>query len=249
MSEIDDLRERVAEACRVLARLDLTKAATGHVSARVPGRDRVLIRARGPSELGVRYTTAREVVTVDFDGKLIDSAEEGLASPHEVFIHTAIYKARPEVASVIHVHPAMVVLFTICDKPILPLYGAYDPGSLQLALEGIPTFDRSILVSTPELGADLVRAMGNAKTCMMRGHGITTAGPSVEEAALYAIHLNDLATINYQANLLGNPRPISEEDQAVFRRAPLMATQAGAGFRPSARVAALWRYYVALTKD
>jgi ribulose-5-phosphate 4-epimerase/fuculose-1-phosphate aldolase len=253
MSDIDDLRERVAEACRVLARLDLTKAATGHVSARVPGQDRVLIRARGPSELGVRYTTAREVITVDFDGKLIDSAEEGLASPSEVFIHTAIYKARPEVASVIHVHPAMVVLFTICGKPLLPLYGAYDPGSLQLALEGIPTFDRSILVSTPELGADLVRAMGNAKTCMMRGHGITTAAASVEEAALYAIHLNDLATINYQANLLGNPRPISEEDQAVFRRAPLMApagaSPGGAGFRPSARVAALWRYYVTLTRD
>src|ERR1700684_3149560 len=66
-----DLRERVAEACRVLARLDLTKAATGRVSARVPGTDRALVRARGPAELGVRYTTAREVIEVDLDGKVI----------------------------------------------------------------------------------------------------------------------------------------------------------------------------------
>ncbi|HUB96849.1 MAG TPA: class II aldolase/adducin family protein [Stellaceae bacterium] len=245
MSDIDDLRERVAEACRVLARLDLTKAATGHVSARVPGQDRALIRARGPNELGVRYTTAREVIAVDFDGKVAESTAEGLASPAEVFIHTAVYKARPDVMSVVHVHPAMVVLFTICDKPLLPLFGAYDPAALQLALEGVPTFDRSILVSTPELGADLVKAMGNARTCMMRGHGITTAGQSVEDAALSAIHLNELATINYQANLLGNPRPISEEDQATFRRGVL----APRGDRGPGRGPALWRYYVNLTRN
>ena len=241
MSETD-LRERVAEACRVLARLDLTRGATGHVSARVPGSDHVLIRARGPGELGVRYTTAEQIIEVDRDGKLIGSAAEGLAAPNEVFIHTAIYKARPEVNSVVHVHPATVVLFTICDVPLLPLFGAYDPSALQLALEGIPTFDRSILVSTPELGEELARTMGGAKTCMMRGHGITTAAASVEEAALYAIHLNELATINYQARLLGNPRPISDEDLVAFRN---MSRRGGGG----GRAPALWRYYRALTED
>src|SRR5215469_18939592 len=97
MSESKDLRARVAEACRVLARLDLTKAATGHVSARIPGSDRVLIRARGPGELGVRYTTEKQVVEVGLDGKLVGKSEEGLEAPIEVFIHTEIYKARPEV--------------------------------------------------------------------------------------------------------------------------------------------------------
>ena len=243
MSESDDLRARVAEACRVLARLDLAKAATGHVSARLPGSDRILIRARGPGELGVRYTTEEQIIEADLDGKIVGSVATGLSAPIEVFIHTAIYKARPEVNSVVHVHPAMVVLFTICNKPLLPIFGAYDPSALQLALEGIPTFDRSILVSTPELGDALMRAMGNAKTCMMRGHGITTAGGSVEEAALYAIHLNELATMNYQAQLLGEPRPISAEDQAAFR-----ALQRPTG-RPSERIGALWRYYQTLTAD
>ncbi len=245
MSETDDLRERVAEACRVLARLDLAKAATGHVSARVPGSERALIRARGPGELGVRYTTAREVIEVDLDGKPTAALERGLEAPIEVFIHTALYRARPEVKAVVHVHPAMVVLFTICNKPLLPLYGAYDPASLQLALDGIPTFERSILVSTPALGSELVRAMGSARTCMMRGHGITTADGSVEEAALAAIHLNDLATMNYQAHLLGNPVPISKEDQDEFRRLQARPRPS----RPGGRVAALWRYYCALTAD
>ena len=243
MSEVDDLRQRVAEACRVLARLDLTKAATGHVSARVPGSERILIRARGPGELGVRYTTPAQILEVDPDGKVIGGAEAGLESPIEVFIHTAIYKTRPEVNSVVHVHPPLVVLFTICRKPLQPLFGAYDPSALQLALEGIPSFERSILVSTPALGEELARVMGKAKTCMMRGHGITTAGPSVEEASLYAIQLNELAAMNYQANLLGEPEPISDADQAVFRE---MARRSGTG---SGRAAAAWRYYRALTAD
>lgn len=243
MSKIDDLRARVAQACRVLARLDLTNGAQGHVSARIPGTERVLIRARGPNELGVRYTTASQVIEVNFDGKLVKAKEEGLAVPIEVFIHTEVYRSRPDVCSVIHIHPATVVLLTICDKPLLPLYGAYDPPSLQLALDGIPTFDRSVLISTPALGTDLAAALGEKTVCLMRGHGITTAGPTIEEAALAAIRLNDLAKMNQQAYLLGNPRPISAEDQAAFRD-----LERGAGTPGPARALALWRYYLAFTE-
>jgi L-fuculose-phosphate aldolase len=248
VTELDDLKGRVARACRVLGTLDLTKAATGHVSARVPGTDRVVIRARGHAELGVRYTTDDQVIEVDLDGKLVRSQDQDLAVPIEVFIHTAVYRARPEVNSVIHIHPPTVVLFTICDKPLLPLYGAYDPAGVQLVLEGIPRYERSILISNPELGGDLARAMGRHSTCLMRGHGITTAATSVEEAALHAIALNELAVMNYQANLLGNPRPISEEDQATFRRLDLKsAPQAAASGMPTGRAVALWRYYCELT--
>ena len=187
MSDMSNLAERVARACRVLARLDLTKAATGHVSARVPGAERILIRARGPAELGVRYTGIEQIVECDFDGKIVGSSGTGLAAPLEVFIHTEVYKARPEVFSVIHMHPPTPMLFTICRKPLLPLYGAYDPSSARLAIDGIPLFDRSILINNAALGAQLAKTMGGSKTCMMRGHGITTAGPSVEQAALYAI--------------------------------------------------------------
>ena len=92
MTKETALAERVAIACRVLARLELTKAATGHVSARVPGRDTMLIRARGPEEKGVRYTSHEEVIEVDFDGKVIGESADGLLPPQEVFIHTEIYK-------------------------------------------------------------------------------------------------------------------------------------------------------------
>jgi ribulose-5-phosphate 4-epimerase/fuculose-1-phosphate aldolase len=131
---------------------------------------------------------------------------------------------------------------TICDKPLLPLYGAYDPPSLQLALDGIPLYDRSVLISNAKLGAEIAHAIGDASVCLMRGHGITTAGGTIEEAALAAIRLNDLAKMNHQAYLLGNPRPISAEDQETFRDLERSATSAG-----PARARALWRYYLAVT--
>jgi ribulose-5-phosphate 4-epimerase/fuculose-1-phosphate aldolase len=247
MNDIDDIRERVAEACRVLGALNLTKAATGHISARLPGTDRIFIRARGQDELGVRYTTPAEVIEIDLEGRAVGNPP-GLVAPSEVFIHTSLYRARPEVNAVVHVHPAKIVLFTICKKPLQPIFGAYDPSGARLALDGIPTYERSITITTPELGADLLRAMGSKRVCLMRGHGITTAHQSVEEAALDAIALNELATMNYEAQLLGGLEPISEEDQAVFRSGKESRQYSAAGDgRPGGRAKAAWRYYTTLT--
>lgn len=247
-TQIDDLRERVATACRVLGNLNLTKAATGHASVRIPGTERILIRARGPAELGVRYTTRDEIVEANLDGTLVGSIAEGLAAPQEIFIHTEIYRARRDVGSVIHIHPPTVVLFTMCDTPLLPIYGAYDPASLRMLLGGIPTYPRSVLIRTPQLGADLAHTLGSHDACLMRGHGITATGTSVEEAALNAIGLNELATMNYQTRLLGNPEPISQEDQAEFLELALAAQHDAEG-NPRGRIAALWKYYVMLTQS
>lgn len=239
---IDDRHERelVAKSCRMVGGLGLTKAATGHVSQRSADGKRILIRARGPDELGVRYTTADQIIAVDLDGKKLDGAD-GLLPPQEVYIHTWLYKTRPELKSVVHIHPVSVVLFTVVDKPLEPIYGAYDPGSVELVLEGIPTYGRSITISNDTLGKEFSQAMGNKRVCLMRGHGITTAGASVEEATVTAIRLNELAEVNYRAHLLGTPKRIPDEDIAVFR-ANLQKKQ---GKQP--HVGAIWRYYAELT--
>jgi L-fuculose-phosphate aldolase len=135
------------------------------------------------------------------------------------------------------------MLFTICGKEIEPLYGAYDPSGLDLILDGIPTYDRSVLISNDELGRELAAAMGDKRVCLMRGHGITAVGRSVEEATVRAIQLNEAAEINYRANLLGQPKGISEEDLQVFRRNKKRKDDSGI----SPHMQATWRYYVELT--
>jgi ribulose-5-phosphate 4-epimerase/fuculose-1-phosphate aldolase len=241
MSELSRLRELVAQSCRVLGKLNLTKEPSGHVSARVPGEDRVLIKARGPEESGLRFVTARDIITVDFNGKKV-AGDDGLDVPQEVFIHTWLYRTRADVQCVVHVHPLTVVLFTICNKPLQPLYGAYDPSGLRLLVDGLAHYPRSITVSNEKLGEEFARAMGDKQACLMRGHGITSAGPNVEAATLTAIKLNDAAVINYRANLLGNPQPIPQEDIEI-----MVGASRGAG--KSVHANSNWRYYCKLLDE
>ena len=249
-SDPEALRARIAKACRVVGRMGLTRGLRGHISARIPGTERIFVRARGPAESGVRYTPDDEVVEVDLNGNPVAGMPSGLRGPSEIFIHTEIYRARPEVNSVLHMHPPTVVLFTVVGKPLPPIYGAYDPHSLGLALEQIPLFDRSVLINTRELGEELVRAIGKKRACLMRGHGITTVGESIEEAGVVALGLNELATMNFQAHMLGEPRAISGEDIRGLRPAidRLSLTSETPG-EPSASTETEWRYYCRLADE
>ena len=67
---------------------------------------------------------------------------------------------------------------------------------------------------------ELAQTIGDKDVCLMRGHGITSCGPSIEAAGLAAIQVNELAVMNYRANLLGTPRPISDEDIASLPVGP-----------------------------
>lgn len=229
-------RERLARACRVMGKLELTKSTFGHISHRIPGHELLLIRARGPGESGIRYTSADDIILVDFEGHKV-AGRDDLHVPKEVFIHTGLFKARPELGSVLHAHPATVVLFSICQKPLLPLVGAYDPSLLRLVRDGIASYPRSVLIHDEHLGRDLASVIRQSSTCVMRGHGITTCGDTVEAATLNAIRLNDLADINYRACLLGEPQPISAEDMDYFDTLDMGSD------------APYWRYYCKLTGE
>lgn len=239
MVTTDDDRELVAKSCRILGRLGMTNVAMGHVSQLSADQKHILIRARGPNEVSVRRTTQDQIITIDLEGKKIDGPD-GLLPPLEVYIHTWLYRTRRDVRSVIHIHPPTLVLFTACDKPLLPIYGAYDLEGLNLLLDGVPTYGRSVLIRNDQLGQELSAVMGNKQACLMRGHGLTTVGASVEEATMTAIRLNEMAEMNYRAALLGDPQPIPDEDIAEFRAMQREQNRAESGTRARAAL----RHYI-----
>src|SRR6185437_15528428 len=114
--------------------------------------DTLLIKGKGPDEVGLRYTSPADVIEVDFNGEKV-SGPDGLQPPSESFIHIWLMRNNPEVQSVIHVHPEHAVLLTICEKEIFPIYAAYGSG-VQLALDGVRTYQRSITISNDQLGED-----------------------------------------------------------------------------------------------
>jgi ribulose-5-phosphate 4-epimerase/fuculose-1-phosphate aldolase len=216
MTNVDELKILVAQSCRILGMENMTREPAGHVSVRVPGNDSFIIKGRGPGEVALRYTQPGDLVVCDFEGNKVEGRDD-LTPPGETPIHLEVLKARPDVNCVVHVHPSTVVLFTITNKELLPVIGAYDPEALKLVLDGIPRYPRSILISTPQLGQDLAQTLGSKSVCLMRGHGITACGASVQQATITAWRLNGLADMNYRAALLGTPEPILPEDIEAFR--------------------------------
>jgi len=127
---LEELREQVATACRVLAAEGLVEGILGHVSARVG--DRMLIRCRGPREHGLQFTTSQDIRLVDLDGRN-GELEGGWAVPNELPIHGELLRARPEMGAVVHAHPPAVLLCGITDLPLRPVFGAYNIPAMRIA--------------------------------------------------------------------------------------------------------------------
>ena len=245
-SELEREVELIAQACRVLGKLDVTHGALGHVSLRLGETDTMLIKGKGPNEVGLRYTRSEDILTVDFEANKISGAD-GLQPPSESFLHIWLYRKRPEVRSVIHVHPEHAVLLTICDKEILPIYGAYGSGA-RLALEGVRTYPRSITIHDDQLGQEFAEFMDSSDVALMRGHGVSVVGSGVEDATVRTMALNELVTMSYKAYLLGTPRAISAEDQAHFSQPPDASRRRGSAGGDTGMRAA-WRYFCALAGE
>ena len=239
---LKQLTRQVMFSCRIMGDRGVTRGSFGHVSARIPGTDRILIKSKGPNEAALEFTTEKDIITIDLKGNVLN-ASKGLDAPHETAMHLAVYRSRPEVMSVIHTHPDWVVVLTASERPLLPIYAAYNPPGLRLLVEGIPIYPRSVTIINDELGEDFMRVMGEKNACLLLGHGMTTAGASVEDATLITLNVFELARLNYMAYAIGNPKPIPEADIQEYSRRwrnRVPKSDDSKGEHPD------WRYFVKL---
>ncbi len=240
MADLDELRAKVAQSCRILAMTGLVKEITGHVSARIPGTDEMFIRCRGDDEFGLPYTGPEAIRRLTFDGE-----GPGLGKQHvppiELPIHGEILRARPDVGCVVHAHPPYTLLLGMAGIDPAPVFGAYDPGGLAIS-RSLAFYPRSVLISTKQLAADLMAAMEGTSFCVLRGHGIVVAGPTVEEATINAIRLENLAKVCWQLASRGPLPRISEEDVQSFLGTPTNP-------RVARGTEWVWRYYARLEQN
>ncbi len=238
-TDVQNIRRKVALSCRILAMLGLVKETTGHVSARIPGTDNILIRARGPAESALLFTEESDVLRTDLDGNILGT-KEGVTIPNEFPIHGELFKARPDIGCVVHAHPPAILVCGITDLELRPIFGGYDPSAMRLAIDGVPIYPRMITLHRPELAQDMIRIMNGKDVVLMLGHGITVVGRTVEEATIKAIKLESLARINWHARQRGVPvKELSAEDLAEFQRSSGHG-HGGGGSLP------VWRYYLRL---
>jgi L-ribulose-5-phosphate 4-epimerase len=220
-NDVDRLKAKVAQATRMLAREGVITS-SGHVSARIPGTDRILI---GPADVTRDILGADDIVTVDLNSKKIDGKR---AQPLETEIHTGIYRARPDVMAVVHGHPVHSVVFSITKKPILAVsvHGA-------IFADGVPTYDQVGHINTRELGDGLARALGSHRAVLLKMHGTASVGTSLEEAFAASLQLEENAEKQLWAEASGKVEAMTAEEAARSVRQ---------SFQPSS-IQKRWQYY------
>jgi ribulose-5-phosphate 4-epimerase/fuculose-1-phosphate aldolase len=199
---IRSIRQDLALANRILARERIVDT-FGHVSVRSPLRPDRLFMARSKAPERV---VPDDIVELDLTGEPVDP--DAPKSYLERFIHTEIYRARPEVHSVVHSHSQSVLPFSVV--PEVPMRSVCHTAGFighqvpVFEIRGVGGDATDLLVSTRELGEALAKEIGDGPIVLMRGHGFTTVGASLRQAVFRAVYADINARVQLKALQLGN---------------------------------------------
>ena len=157
-------------------------------------------RSRAPA-----LVTAADLMELDADSEpLRGDTRKGFI---ERYIHGEIYRTRPEVMAMVHSHSPSVIPFGVTKTRLRPIYHM---GSFLWS--GAPVWDirevrqdNDLLVRDRPLGAALAQALGSCNCVLMRGHGMTVVGDSVQEAVFRAIYTEMNARLQLAAETLEGP--------------------------------------------
>jgi ribulose-5-phosphate 4-epimerase/fuculose-1-phosphate aldolase len=226
---LDDVRRQLAIANRILGNEGVIDA-FGHASIRHPSNPNRYFLARSRSPL---FVEPDDILEFDLDSEPVRPLT---VQPYgERVIHGEIFKARPDVNAVVHHHSGAVLPFCMTGEPLVPLFhlGATMGETVPFWDQRDDFGDTNLLVIKPEEGASLARALGPHWTVLMRRHGATVAGTTLEEAVFRSINGCLNAEYQLRAMAIGTISPLNAaeaRDASAFNLQP----------RPMARA---WEYW------
>lgn len=195
----EEVRERVAWACRILASEGYQDLTLGHVSARDREQpDRMWIKRRG--------VTLAEVAPADvIEFEIAADLREASDDMHlEAVLHTEVYRRRDDVGAIVHGHP-----------PYATAFGASDAEFLYLTHDAV-MFDRGVavyegspdLITEPAQGSEVAEALGEQSVVLLRNHGVLVAQRDLPWMVLAAVTLERAVMLQSIASRLGSALPI-----------------------------------------
>jgi ribulose-5-phosphate 4-epimerase/fuculose-1-phosphate aldolase len=207
---MDRMKKLLADAGRVLAHEGQGDYVAGHITLRHPDDPHLFLMK--PAGIGLEEMTDDNIITVNIEGEKV-----GGASPrhNEVFIHSEVLRARPDVQAVVHTHAIYAVVFSSLGKPLLPVSNdaAFFSG-------GLPVFSETTdLITTSARGKAVARTLGAHGALLLRNHGIVTAAPSMEEAVFLALKLNQACHAQVLAAMAGGPTLVGQPEEAKAKGA------------------------------
>src|SRR5258708_184388 len=185
--------------------------AFGHVSVRRDKRrDRFLLaRSMAPA-----LVTAADILEFDLDGNPLDAG--GRAVYLERFIHGEIYRARPDVVAIGHSHPHAAIPSGVVRphklRAIFHMSGFVGTETPIFEIRECVGDGSDLLIRNRELGAALAKSLGPRAVVLMRGHGVTVTGPSLQEAVYRGVYVDVNARLQLEAIGLGAVNYLTEQE-------------------------------------
>ena len=208
---LDQARELLARANRMIANEGVLDA-FGHVTMRHPSNPGryLMSRSRGPE-----LVEAEDIHEFTLDSEIVTPIQARLYG--ERVIHGEIYKARAEVNAVCHHHAASILPFSISGMELKPVYHLGATAGEQAPFwDSRDEFgDTNLIVAKPEEGASLARALGPHWIVLMRRHGATVVGKTLEELAFRTIYTARNAALQMQAHALGHVSSLNAAETAL----------------------------------
>jgi L-fuculose-phosphate aldolase len=195
---LEEIKREVAAANRVLANLGLAAgvtAALGHASMRVPSDpDHFFVKGREYDFDALEIMEPDDMVMCDTEGFLV-AGRPGLTQCSEVKIHACIYKTRPDVQAVVHVHPRYTILMSVITGTLKPMRQE----GAQLLRHPLPIYPHVKTIQTDAEGMEVATLLGKSPAILLRGHGAVTTGKDLSEAVMGMAQLEEQAHLNYLA--------------------------------------------------
>jgi ribulose-5-phosphate 4-epimerase/fuculose-1-phosphate aldolase len=150
----------------------------------------------------------------DLDGNPVNLG--GRSSYLERFIHSEIYKARPDVNAIVHCHTPSIIPFGASTVPLRPMYHMSS-----FIAEGVPVYEirdtagmTDMLVKDGRLGRALAQVLGDKPAALMRGHGAVIVGDAIPRVVGRSIYLDLNARLQTQAIALGGKVSYLDPEEA-----------------------------------
>ncbi len=213
----------LAAASRILAAQGVVDG-FGHVSMRHPQAPGRYLMARS---IAPALVTPTDIIEYDLDSNPCNALGRG--SFLERFIHGEIFKARPDVMSVVHSHSPSVIPFGLVGVPLQAMFH-----NAAFLAAGVPVFDikkkfgaTDMLVSNGVKGMALAEVIGKKDVAMMRAHGSVACGPTLQTAVFRAVYTEVNARIQHWTLALAGGKPMAALEAEEGRLADVINQTAG----------------------
>ena len=206
------LRFKLATAFHICALKGWDNWTYTHISAREPGSTSFLMN---PFDLLFKDITPSSLVSIDMTRSMEAnlSATSVPINPTGILIHSAIYKKRPDINAIFHLHTPYGVSVSCMEGGLLPMS--------QFALhfyDNISTHPYDSLVLDEHTQTDqLAKDLGENHAILLQNHGTITVGSTIEEAFFFTHHLEEACRV--QCLTLNANTAYHLPDQAVCQKA------------------------------